>query len=163
MGIGSSDLVRTVAAEKYVQPAILAGKTQFSVAVRDVMKDLQGRGFPAANYPQICTALKTGKFLKQNGLEIEGIDGPPSGLSTTVVVHYRVTGVQPRPAAKPGSGSPTVQDTPDTSMPAETSAAKAARLIGKLHGLLHEEYKEYGGADGFIRWVRGWDEDESGR
>jgi hypothetical protein len=155
MGSGSSDLVRAVAAEKYVQPAIRAGKTHFSVAVKDLMQDLRGRGFPASNYPQICTALRTGIFLKQNGLEIEGIDGPPSGLSTTVVVRYRV--------AKPGPNS--VQAVP-LSLAADTGpqsgelpAARAHRLFEGLRGLLQEELAEYGGGEAFIRWMRS-EEDE---
>ena len=90
MASGSSDQVRSLAIEKYVRPAVLAGRTQFSVAVKDLMSDLIPKGFPAGNYPQICTAIRTRKFLKEQGLEIEGIDGPPKGLSPTVVVRYRV-------------------------------------------------------------------------
>jgi hypothetical protein len=154
MGIGSSDLVRSVTVENYVRPAILAGKTRFSVSVRDVMKDLQGRGFPAGNFPQVCTAIRTGKFLKENGLEIEGIDGPPSGLSTTVVVRYRVS----NPASMAESSVPS-PPTPDNGQP-ETPAQRAVRLMEGLRGLLHEEYKEYGGGEAFLRWLRSEDEEE---
>jgi hypothetical protein len=154
MGIGSSDLVRTVAVEKYVQPAILAGKKQFSVAVRDIMKDLQVRGFPAGNYPQVCTALRTGKFLKENGIEIEGIDGPPSGLSTTVVVRYRVK----NPHTHPGHDSNLEPANPTSLQGAEGPAEKALRLTEKLRGLLKTELEEYGGGEAFLRWVRAEDE-----
>jgi len=150
MGLGSSDLVRAVAAEKYVQPAILAGMTQFSVAVKDVMKDLQGRGFPAGNYPQVCTALRAGKFLKENGLEIEGIDGPPSGLSTTVVVHYRV--INSSSPLNPGKKlTPPVNNSQQS---IETPPERAQRLTEKLRGLLKTELEEYGGGEAFLRWLR---------
>ena len=157
MSSGSSDLVRTVAAEKYVQPAILAGKTQFSVAVKDLMKDLLGKGFPAGNYPQVCTALRTGKFLRENGLEIEGIDGPPSGLSTTVVVRYRVADSNPQ---RVRSVSP-APSTDANQQPDELPAARAHRLFEGLRGLLKEELAEYGGGEAFIRWMRSEEEEQA--
>lgn len=157
MSSGSSDLVRTVAAEKYVQPAILAGKTQFSVAVKDLMKDLLGKGFPAGNYPQVCTALRTGKFLRENGLEIEGIDGPPSGLSTTVVVRYRVADSNPQ---RVRSVSP-APSTDANQQPDELPATRAHRLFEGLRGLLKEELAEYGGGEAFIRWMRSEEEEQA--
>jgi len=159
MGVGSSDLVRSVALEKYVQPAIRAGKTQFSVAVKDIMQDLQGRGFPRGNYPQVCTAIRTGKFLRENRIEIESVDGPPSGLSPKVVVHYRVATVADRKSLE---GNPSQNSAPAGVLdpPVETSEAKAERLTEKLRGLLKEELAEFGGAEAFIRWIRS-EEDEN--
>lgn len=92
---GSSDQVRAVALERYLEPALRAGRKQFSVAVRDVLHDLVAKGFPPGNIPQICSALKKETFLRQHGIEIDHIEGPPSKMSTTVVFHYR--------AASPGS------------------------------------------------------------
>src|SRR5580658_8559469 len=51
-----SDQVRAVAGAKFVRPALAAGKIRFSVAVRDVLKDLVADGFPPANTPQVCSA-----------------------------------------------------------------------------------------------------------
>lgn len=147
---GSSDLVRAVASENYVRPAIKAGKTQFSVAVKDIMKDLQTKGFPASHYPQVCTALRTGKFLRENDLEIERVDGPPSGLSTTVVVHYRVAEHPDLQITRSSSVSPGLQV-------AEDPGVRAARLTDKLRGMLKAEIDEYGGAEAFLRWVRSED------
>jgi hypothetical protein len=45
--------------------------------------------------------------------------------------------------------------------PAETPAERAQRLISKLAGLLKDELAEYGGGEAFIRWVRGYDEDDA--
>jgi hypothetical protein len=160
MNYGLSDQVRTVALEKYVHPAIRAGKLQFSVAVRDLMRHLQADGFPAKNWPQICTAIQAEKFLRMNGLEIEGIDGPPKKQSPTVVVHYRV--------AKPGAQTTARTNPPigvDSSSSAElvssneTPSARAFRLTEKMRGLLKTELAEYGGGEAFLRWVRSEDED----
>ena len=100
MSHGLSEQVRAVASEKYVHPALRAGKTQFSVAVRDLLQDLVSQGFPPGNTPQVCTAIQAEKFLRTNGLEIEGIDGPPSKKSTTVVVRYRVADTATRTARR---------------------------------------------------------------
>ena len=154
MNHGLSDQVRAVALEKYVQPAILAGKSQFSVAVRDVMEHLKAEGFPPKNWPQICSALQAERFLRTNGLEIEGIDGPPSKMSTTVIVRYRVR--------VPGVQKETRERLPDgggINPSEETPSARAYRLTEKLRGLLKEELAEYGGGEAFLRWVRGYDED----
>jgi hypothetical protein len=45
----------------------------------------------------------------------------------------------------------------------ESPEARARRLGESLRGLLKEEMAEYGGAEGFIRWVRGYDEEDSER
>lgn len=156
MRAGSSERVRQFAAEKYVQPAMRAGKKRFSIAVKDLIKDLIADGFPPGNTPQVCTALRKKGFLQDHGLEIEGIDGPPSKMSTTVVFRYRVaaadaqkaTGEKPsREAMKP------VEENPD---------ARARRLAGMLRGLLKDELAEYGGGEAFLRWVRGYDEEDEG-
>jgi len=151
---GSSEQVRAVALERYVQPALRAGKTQFSVAVKDLMQDLATEGFPPGNTPQVCTALRKKTFLRENGLEIECVDGPPSKMSTTVVVRYRV--------ARPGVQEKMREYLPEADgidASQETPSARAYRLTEKLRGLLKEELAEYGGGEAFLRWVRGYDED----
>jgi hypothetical protein len=151
MSNGLSDLIRSKAASNYVGPALRAGRTQFSIRVRELQDDLMAGGFPAGHTPQICNALRTAKFLRENGLEIEGVDGPPSKQSPTVVVHYRLL----RPEA-PSSRA----DTPPELL-AETAEARARRLAEGLRGLLKEEMAEFGGAEGFLRWVRGYDEEDA--
>jgi hypothetical protein len=151
---GLSDQVRAKAQAKYVHPAIIAGKRQFSISVKALLEDLQTDGFPARNTPQVCTALQTSKFLRENGLEIEGVDGPPSKMSTTVVVRYRVAnrGVDSDAEnAQLEAGRMEPQE--------EHPTARAFRLTEKLRGLLKEELAEYGGGEAFLRWVRSEDED----
>ena len=155
MASGSSDHVRSVALEKYIRPAKLEGKTHFSVAVKDLMKDLLPQGFPPGNYPQICTAIRAGKFLREQGLAIEGIDGPPKGLSPTVVVRYRlIPGDSPAQSQK--SGQPIQRAGSDL---VETPAVRAHRALESLRGMLKDELAEYGGGKAFIRWMRS-EEDE---
>jgi hypothetical protein len=155
MNHGLSDQVRAVALKEYVHPAILAGRMQFSVAVRDLMQHLQAEGFPAKNWPQVCTALQTEKFLRTNGLEIEGVDGPPSKMSTTVVVRYRVAS---RPAQS--SDAKNSRQGGEAAPQQEAPSDRAFRLAEKLRGLLKEEFAEYGGGEAFLRWVRSEDQDE---
>lgn len=147
---GSSEQVRAVAAEKYVEPALRAGKTRFSVAVRDVIQDLVAQGFPPANTPQVCSALRKKDFLHSYGIEIEGIDGPPSKTSTTVVYRYRKTSQMKttRPEIEIG-----------TSAEREDSDAWVQRVTKNIRGILKDEIAEMGGAEGFMRWVRAEDEE----
>ncbi len=152
---GLSDQVREVALEKFVYPALRAGKASFSVAVRDLMRYLQADGFPSRNWPQVCTAIQAEKFLRAHGLEIEGVDGPPKKLSTTVVVRYRVAD----PGAKPVSTKP--QASADNTNPEETPEQWAHRMTGKLYGLMKDELASLGGGEAFLRWVRSEDENEA--
>lgn len=158
MNVGLSDRIRSLARTKYVGPAIRAGKNKFSIRVRDVWNDLDAEGgFPGGHTPQICSALQTTKFLRDNGLEIESIDGPPSKQSPTVVFHFRIkdTGKGPESVTIPNPAMSTEGHDEDPS-------ARAKRLTEKLRGLLKEELAEYGGGEAFLRWVRGYDEEDAG-
>jgi len=154
MNHGLSDQVRTVALDRYVKPALRAGHMHFSVAVRDLMQHLQADGFPERNWPQICTAIQTGKFLRENGLEIEGVDGPPKKQSSTVVVRYRITGNNN--AQSSGTEGPPLAES-DSESPQDW----ALRLTERLRGLMRDEIAARGGTEGYIRWVRGLDEEEA--
>jgi hypothetical protein len=115
------------------------------------MNDLRDQGFPPKNWPQICTALQTSKFLRENGLEIEGVDGPPSKMSTTVVIHYRVA-----EAVRPNMPSAAEAAGPEDESPEE----RTHRLVERLRGKLKDEIDAFGGSEALIRWVRGYDEEE---
>lgn len=144
-----SDRVRGLALTAFVKPAYSTGKKEFAIPVRELVEPLEAQGFPRNHTPQICSALQTGKFLRENGLEITRVDGPKSKTSTTVVIHYRITGnvAGPEHPERPAKIEP---DGPE---------ARARRLTEKLRGLLREEIAEHGGTDAFIRWVRSEDED----
>jgi hypothetical protein len=144
-----SDQIRTLAHAKFVKPARDAGRQEFSIPVRDLMGTLEAQGFPRNHTPQVCNALQTEKFLRANGLKITGIDGPKSKTSTTVVIHYRITGSSSGPDDPSGL----------VTAPPEDAPARAKRLTDSLRGLLKKEITAHGGAEGFIRWVRSDDED----
>jgi hypothetical protein len=153
MNHGLSDQVRAVALKKFVYPALSAGRTSFSVPVRDLMRHLQADGFPARNWPQVCTAIQAEKFLRAHGLEIEGVDGPPKKLSTTVVVRYRIVNADQRA----DSAAPHLfMKRPN---PEESPEQWAHRMTGKLFGLMRDEFASFGGGEAFLRWVRSEDED----
>jgi len=134
-------------------PAIRAGKTPFSVAVKDVVEDLVSQGFPPGNIPQVCSALRKKEFLRSHGIEIESVEGPPSKMSTTVVYRYRLTNQQ-RP-----TGAPTnAHAKSDVGTEQETPEQWAHRVTGKLCGLMKDEIAAMGGGEAFLRWARGYDE-----
>ncbi len=153
MNTGLSDKIRALAQSKYVYPAVLAGKGHFSIRVRDLLRDLQEEGFPGGHTPQVCTALQTSKFLRENGLEIEEVEGPPSKMSPTVVVQYRVAKPVARLEAAKGHKENGALESPE-----QDPAARALRMTEKLRGILKEELAEYGGGEAFLRWVRSEDE-----
>ena len=156
MNYGLSDQVRARAKTRYVEPAVLAGMKHFSIAIKGLMKELEVEGFPKNHARQFCTALTSDKFLRANGLEIEGIDGPPSKESPTVVVRYRVANRSMRPVTREnpphGSGIDPAGESPED---------WAFRVTEKMRGLLKEELAEYGGGEAFLRWIRSEDEEES--
>lgn len=152
---GLSDQVRLLAWKKYLQPAIREGRSRVSVAARDLMNELRSNGFPDKNWHQICSAIQAEKFLRENGLEIEKVDGPPSKTSSTVVVHYRITTPKETEFVRASEGE-------GTTMPVvETPEEWAHRMTGKLFGLMKDEFAAFGGGEAFLRWVRSDDEDEA--
>ncbi|MGA2249008.1 hypothetical protein [Terracidiphilus sp.] len=134
-----------------MKPKLIAGATKFSVAVRDVMNDLVSVGFPPANIPQVCSALRKRQFLREHHLEIESIDGPPQKMSPTVVYHYRVI--------NPEGAQPPLPTQAVNVVEQEDSESWALRVTEKIRGLLKDEIAAFGGTEGFIRWVRSEDED----
>lgn len=143
---GLSDQVRSVAREKYVEVARRSGRPEFSIRVRDMLDALVPLGFPGGNTPQICNALRSQKFAEENHLAIIGVDGPPSKMSTTVVVKYRFL-----PEGRSAMG---VRNREDIVPASEDAKARAKRLTNGLRGLLREELAEYGGGEEFLKWVR---------
>ena len=150
MSTGLSEKIRELAKRKFVAGATDAQKRSFPISVRDVISELQKMGIPPTYTPQICSALQTRRFLMENGLEIESVDGPPSKMSPTVIIHYRF--VDPVKA---------METTPKSASPVESAEARVQRLSNKLRGLLKEEIASHGGSEAFLRWVRGYDEEDA--
>ena len=133
---GSSAKVRDLAVQKYVAPNVRKHVREFSIPVRGLMLELRDSGFPVENTPQICTAIRSRKFLRENNLVIDHIDGPPSGQSTTVVVHYRFKELQ-------------------TELPGQDGVQEwAKRIIRESEGLLQPAVTHFGSAEALLQWVR---------
>jgi hypothetical protein len=147
-----SDKVRALAKAKFVLPEKRAGKIELSIAVKDLLKHLDKTEFPGNRVPLVCNAIKTRGFQRENGLEVIAIDGPKSKMSPTVVVHYRVLGSHSSDhrEATPSSNTEPIH---------EQSGDRAERLIAKLRASVKLDLTEYGGVEGFMRWVRGHDEE----
>lgn len=143
---GLSDQVRSVARDKYVEAARRSGKAEFSIRVRDMLDALVPLGFPGGNTPQVCNALQSQKFTRDNQLAVVDVEGPPSKMSTTVVVKYRFLAN----GAKVAFGGK--EAAPDSSQ--EDARVRSRRLTEGLRGLLREELAEYGGGEAFLKWLR---------
>ncbi len=134
-----------------MKPALRLGSERLSIHVKDILKDVAGDAVARGRTPAICEVLQGSKLLRENGLEIEGVDGPPSKQSTTVVVHYRIL--------RPGQqGARAGNDKLDVLV--EAPKERARRLTNRMAGLLKDEIAAYGGGDEFMRWVRS-DADEA--
>jgi hypothetical protein len=82
----SSDQIREYAGKNYVEPALRGSTSTVSIKSGDIVK---GMGLKNKT-PNVCTALRSNIFQKQYGLRLIGEQGPPSGMSTTVVFTYKV-------------------------------------------------------------------------
>jgi len=140
-----SEQIRTRAWERYIEPQIKRGQSVIELPIKPLMKEMESEGFKPNRPRQFCTALQKKTFLEEKNLILSGVDGPPSGTSTTVVLHYRYGGSPESSSATKG----------------ETSAEKAFRLTEPLRGLLKEEIAAFGGAEAFIRWVRSDDDEDA--
>lgn len=156
MNHGLSDQVRAQAKVRFVQPAIISGRRQFSISVKEFLRELEAGGFPANHARQVCKALSSGKFQRENNIELDGIDGPPSKTSTTVVLHYRHDHADAQIECVEGGQSVNSKGSVE-----ETPEEWAHRMTGKLFGLMKEEFAGFGGGEAFLRWVRSEDESDA--
>jgi len=120
-----SDKVRRFVMEQYVRPARSRGARSFTVVAGDVHRTLGFRN----RVPLVCTALKSNKFLKENRVLLKQIEGPPSGLSTTVVLTYEFEG-------------------------GEVAGVKPQNPLWELLGKGKEMFERLGGGESFIQRER---------
>jgi hypothetical protein len=81
-----SDRVREFARREYIEPARARHESSVRIVAGNVQKAVRLNN----RVPLVCQALKSSKFLDENHLVLEKWDGPPSGMSTTVVFTYRL-------------------------------------------------------------------------
>lgn len=91
-----ADKIRIHGRKRYVLSARSRGDRRFSIRVGDVVREL---GL-IDRVPAVCSALKTGKFLKENDLRVVETIAPKSGQSTTVVYTYEFVNTKPSPPEK---------------------------------------------------------------
>src|SRR5437016_4108112 len=93
-----AERIRGYLRESYVRAARKKGLTRFQIRAGDVVKALELKG----RVPAVCSALRSRKFLGDNGLEILEVQGPASGQSTTLTVTYKFS----KPANKEDAPEP---------------------------------------------------------
>lgn len=93
----SADAVRQFVLERNIEPARRRGERVTRVAVGEVHKSLGWSN----RVPLVVSALKSGRFLKENRLVLREATGPPSGQSTTVVLTFEIQGASERSQANP--------------------------------------------------------------
>ena len=120
-----SDVVRRHAYDAYYRPALRRGEKVFSVNVGTVHKVLALTN----RVPLVCAALKSRKFLEENGLDLIAETGPPSGQSTTVTFTYQIVG-----------------DNREEAVPNES--------LLQLRGIAKDLFRELGGGEAFIQQER---------
>jgi hypothetical protein len=137
--MGSANEVRKYATEKYIEPAIRRGERRIQIRAGDVHKQLVLKN----RVPLVCQALESEIFLKGNNLILESKEGPPSGLSTSVVFTYRVA----------DSGVPAQRRTAAKAVSSDNPSTRFLGLL-QLKGIGKELFASLGGGENFIRAER---------
>jgi hypothetical protein len=122
-----ADRVRQYARQEYIEPARRRHETTIRIVAGDVQKAVR----LSNRVSLVCQALKSHKFLDENHLVLEKWDGPPSGMSTTVVFTYRVLDKAGQTSSQP-SHSPFL----------------------RLRGIGKDVFQSLGGGEAFIRKER---------
>lgn len=123
----SADAIRLYAQKEYVEPARRKGEKHVRIIAGDVHRGMRLRN----RVPNVCSVLGSRTFLERNGLVIEEVSGPPSGMGTRVTYTYRFAeGKRSAAEANPGLE------------------------FDKLRGLLKEALHSLGGGEAFLRRER---------
>lgn len=86
--VSVTSAVRDYVRDRYVKPAVRAGKRSVRVRVGDVHREMKLNN----RVPLVCQALTSKKFLEENSLRIVHRTGPASGQSTSVTLTYEIAG-----------------------------------------------------------------------
>ena len=138
---GSTDKVRNYVSRQYIDPARRRGDKTVRIHSGEVNRSLVDTKVLLPNrFPIICNALKSKKFLQENHMVLEQIQGPASGQSSTVTFVYRLDDV--------------------ISIAPASSALSAMSRFEAMRGALKKAYKQLGGAEAFHRKERAaWNEE----
>ncbi len=129
---GATDRVRRAATRLYVEPARRKHLKRITIHSGTINKQLVEANLLSSNrLPIVCNALKSTKFLKENHLVLEEVQGPPSGRSSTVTFVYRLDkGLTPQKPIKKTQG------------------------LLSLYGVFRGVYDDLGGVETFINKQR---------
>lgn len=128
----SSEQIRVYAGKLYVEPVRHGTGTTVSIRAGDIVKGLGLKN----KTPNVCSALRSKIFQEQYGVQLIGEQGPPSGMSTTVVFTYKVL---------------KQTQTKVSHSPAQSASPSAFNL---LRGIGKKTFKKLGGGEAFIRGER---------
>ena len=136
--MSDADKIRQYARDNYVRPAIHRGEQRVRIKAGEVHNALKLQG----QHPNVCQALKSKIFLRDNNLLLEGREGPPSGQSSSVVFTYRL----------PVSST----QQPDTLQAAPQGKYKNPAILEllKLRGIGKKTFEALGGGEEFLRRER---------
>lgn len=127
-----SDQIREHVRRKHVEVARRANQSQFEVRAGTVERELGMTN----RTPQVCSALRSRKFLEANGLTLVRQDGPPSGMSTSVTFTFSFSAPpsQPKEAKRPGP-------------PPAREAKSVYQKLREMRGIAHDIYALLGGPE----------------
>ncbi len=122
-----ADAIRSYVVREYIQSARRKGAKTLQINAGDVHRALRLKN----RVPNVCSVLRSKMLLDKNGLAIESVSGPPSGMGTRVTFTYRLLDNHESPKG-------------------DAAAADFASLRGLLKGTL----QALGGSDAFLRRER---------
>ena len=100
----ASDQIREYAGRQYVEPVRSGTGTTVRIKAGDVVNGLRLKN----KTPNVCSALRSKIFQEQYGVQLIGEQGPPSGMSTTVVFTYNL--LNQERSKRPNPGPPSAFD-----------------------------------------------------
>jgi hypothetical protein len=123
----SAEAIRMYALKEYIEPARRKGQQRVRIIAGDVHRGMRLKN----RVPNVCSVLSSRTFLEKNGLVIEEVAGPPSGMGTRVAYTYLL-------AEEKGLADRT----------------NAGLDFGKLRGLLKDALNSLGGGEASLRRER---------
>lgn len=127
MEMKPADRIREHVRLNYLEPSRSRGQTVVRIRAGDIRKEMRMGGDRTA---AVCCALNTQKFLDENGLILENLEGPPKKMGASVVFTFRL------------------RDQPSQPTPEEEDP------LLKYYGIGKDLFASLGGGEEFIRKER---------
>jgi hypothetical protein len=134
--------IRQVAWSEFIEPQIKQGKAEIILPIKPLMKRLEAEGFPKNRPRQFCTAPQEGAFLEAKNLILDHVEGPPSGNSTTVILHFRFSGEFPSTVSS-GSDGNDLRSSPGPDPLLELQGILKGAIVEGAKAFLHELRRDH--------------------